>query len=143
MEFRAKVLLSGKTATGAQVPAEIVTALGSSRKPAVRATIGTYTYRSSIASMNGVFMLPISAEVRAATGTTANDEITINLELDTDPREITVPDDLATALDPESRRRFDALSYSAKRRLVTPIEDAKTTETRQRRITKTAIDLRG
>ncbi|PRY34580.1 DUF1905 domain-containing protein [Umezawaea tangerina] len=141
MHFRAKVLLSGKTATGVQVPDEVVTALGPSRKPPVRATIDTYTYRTSVASMGGVFMLPISAEVRTATGVAAGDDIDITLEPDTDPRDITIPADLDSAFTPETRHRFNALSYSAKPRLVTPIEDAKTPETRQRRITKIITDL--
>jgi uncharacterized protein YdeI (YjbR/CyaY-like superfamily) len=57
--FRATIELAGKTATGVEVPDECVTALGSSRRPAVHATIAGYTYRSSVASMRGRFMLPI------------------------------------------------------------------------------------
>jgi uncharacterized protein YdeI (YjbR/CyaY-like superfamily) len=64
------------------------------------------------------------------------------VELDTAPREVVVPEDLAAAMDPEARRRFDALSYSAIRRLVMLVEDAKTAETRQRRIAKTVEGLR-
>ena len=64
MRFRATLELGGKTATGISVPAEVVAALGSSKKPAVRVTINGYTYRSTVASVGGVFMLPVSAEVR-------------------------------------------------------------------------------
>src|SRR2546430_12207801 len=68
MKFRATIELAGKTATGIEVPATVVAKLGSSKKPAVRVTIKGYTYRSTIATMAGRFMLPISAEVREAAG---------------------------------------------------------------------------
>ena len=138
MRFRATIQGTGKTAAGIQVPNEVVEALGPSRKPAVRATINGFTYRSSVASMGGVFMLGVSNEVRRSAGVAAGQEVDVDLELDTEPREVIVPPDLAAALaaDDAARRAFEALSYSNKRRIVIPIEDAKTPETRQRRIDK-------
>ena len=65
MRFRATIKLGGKTATGIQVPAEIVESLGSSKRPAVRVTINGYTYRSTVASWAGSLMLPVSAEQSA------------------------------------------------------------------------------
>src|SRR6476660_9507912 len=58
--FRTKILESGKTAAGIQVPPEVVAALGSSKKPAVRVTLNGYAYRSTVAVMDGKFMLPVS-----------------------------------------------------------------------------------
>lgn len=135
---------TGKTAAGIQVPNEVVTALGSSRKPAVRATINGFTYRTSVASMGGVFMLGVSNDVRQKAGVEAGQEVDVDLELDTEPREIVVPPDLAAALaaDDTARRAFEALSYSNKRRIVEPIEAAKAAETRQRRIDKAIERLR-
>jgi hypothetical protein len=141
MKFRAEVQLDGKTATGIRVPEEIVAALGPSKRPAVRVTIGDYSYRSSVASMGGVFMLGISAEVRQNTGVAAGDEIEVDLEIDNEPREVTVPPVLASALDGDAKRFFEGLSYSNKRRIVYSIEEAKTAETRQRRIDKAIISL--
>ncbi|WP_243633293.1 YdeI/OmpD-associated family protein [Paenibacillus xerothermodurans] len=68
----------------------------------------------------------------------------VNIELDTEPRELTVPPDFSAALDrvPEARRYFDGLSYSSKSRFVVSIEGAKTAETRQRRIEKAVITLK-
>ncbi len=139
MRFRAPLLLSGKTATGFEVPADVVAGLGPSKKPAVTVTInGGYTYRSSVASMGGKFMLPVSGEHRAGAGIAAGDEVDVDLELDMQPREVSVPDDLAAALDadPAARSLFDGLSYSNKLRHVLAIEGAKTAETRERRIAK-------
>jgi len=136
MKFRAKVLLAGKTATGIRVPAKVVESLGPSRRPAVRVTINGYTYRSSVASLGGAFMVGISAEVRSLAGVAAGDQVDVDIELDTEPREVTVPSDFAAALkrDADAKRFFDTLSYSNKRRFVLSIEGAKTAETRQRRI---------
>jgi hypothetical protein len=144
MRFRAVIELGGKTATGIQVPTEVVESLGPSRRPPVRVTINSYTYRSSVASMGGRFMLPVSAEVRGSAGVAAGDEVDVDLELDTEPREVTVPPDFTEALDhdPDARRNFDGLSYSHRLRYVLSIEDAKTAETRQRRIAKSVSELR-
>jgi hypothetical protein len=144
MKFRAVVELSGKSATGIEVPAEVVDALGSGKRPAVRATINGFTYRSSVGSMGGRFLLPVSAQIRAGAGLAAGDEVEVDLELDTEPRTVTVPADLAAALDadPAAQRAFDRLSYSHQLRYVQPIEDAKSAETRQRRIDKTVSELR-
>ncbi|HEX2357176.1 MAG TPA: YdeI/OmpD-associated family protein [Micromonosporaceae bacterium] len=144
MRFRATVELGGKTATGIEVPEDVVTGLGQGRRPKVTVTIRGYTYRSSVAPMGGRFMLPVSAEVRDGAGVAAGDEIDVDIEPDTEPREIEVPVDLANALDrdAEARRVFDGLSYSRKQRLVLPIEAAKTAETRQRRVARAIETLR-
>lgn len=144
MRFRATIEQAGKTATGIEVPAEVVTGLGSSKRPAVRVTLNGYTYRSTVASMGGRFMVGVSAQVREAAGVAGGDTLDVDIELDTEPREVTVPKELAAALkkEPEARRVFDGLSYSRKRLLALPIEEAKTPETRQRRLDKAMSALR-
>lgn len=143
MRFRATILATGKTAAGIEIPPEIVESLGSSRKPAVRVTIDGFAYRSTVATMNGVYMVGVSNDVRKAAGVAAGDTVDIELELDTEPREVVVPADLAAALaaDPEAQSFFNGLSYSNKRRIVMPIDDARTPETRQRRIDKSVAAL--
>jgi hypothetical protein len=144
MQFRAVIQLGGKTATGIQVPSAVVAGLGSSKRPAVHVTINGYTYRSTVAPMGGVFMLPVSAEVRERAGVAAGDEVDVDLELDTEPRAVSVPPDFADALDRDvdARQFFDGLSYSNKRRFVLSIEGAKTAETRRRRIVNAVSTLR-
>ncbi len=95
MRFRATIEQAGKTATGIEVPEKVVSALGSSKRPAVKATINGYTYRSSVASMGGRFMLGISADVREKAGVSGGDKVDVDLELDTEPREVTAPPDFA------------------------------------------------
>ncbi len=136
MRFRTTVVLGGKTATGIEVPPEVVAALGPSRRPAVQVTIGGHTYRSTVAVMGGRSMLPISAERRVLAGVAAGDEVDVDLEPDLEPRTVAVPADLAAALDgdPAARHRFDSLAYSHQLRHVLAVEGAKTPETRARRV---------
>jgi hypothetical protein len=144
MRFRTTILQSDKTATGIRVPAEIVEALGAGKRPKVNVTIRGYTYRSSIAVMGGDYMVGVSADNRAGAGVAGGDEVDVDLELDTEPREVTVPPDLAAALDaePAARRTFDGLSYSNKSWHTLQIAGAKSDETRRRRIAKSVEALR-
>lgn len=144
MRFRATIQLNGKTATGIPVPPEVVASLGASKRPPVRVTLNGYTYRSTVAPMGGVFMLPVSAEVREGAHVAAGDEVDVDIEPDTEPREVIVPPDFVDALDQDAdaKRFFEGLSYSHKRRWVLSIEEAKTAETRQKRIAKAVSELR-
>jgi hypothetical protein len=143
MRFRTKILQSGKTAAGIEVPAKVVAALGSKRPP-VRATINGFTYRTSVASMGGKFMLGVPPEFREGAHVAAGDTVDVELELDTEPREVSVPPDFATALgrDAKAKKFFEGLTYSNQRRLVIAIETIKSAEARERRIAKTVEGLR-
>jgi hypothetical protein len=142
MRFRTTIQLAGKTATGIQVPAEIIESLGAGKKPAVRVTLRGHTYRTTVASRGDRYLVGESAENRASAGVAAGDELDVEIELDTEPREITVPSDLADALaaDTEAGTFFESLTYSQKRWYVEPIEQAKKAETRERRLAK-ALDM--
>lgn len=144
MRFHATIEQSGKTATGIRIPDEVVEALGSGKRPAVKVTINGYTYRNTVAVMGGVYMVGVSAEHRAGSGVAGGDEVDVDIELDTEPREVVVPDDFAAALDaePKARATFDGLSYSNRSWHVLSIIGAKTDETRQRRIGKSVEMLR-
>src|SRR5918998_3406086 len=118
MEFRATVVLGGKTATGIQVPDEIVEALGTGKRPPVVVTVGGYTYRTTVAPMGGAFWIPLAAEHREAAGVAAGEEVDVAVELDSAPREVPVPDDLAAAFDDDARSAFDGLAYSHRKEWV-------------------------
>jgi len=144
VRFRTKVLLAGKTATGVEVPSKVVEALGSTKRPLVRVTINGYTYRSAIAPMGRVFMLGISEDVRNKAGVAGGDTVDVDVELDTQPRDVAVPPELAKALakDAKAKKYFESLSYSGKNRLVAPIANGKTAETRERNVAKAMEALR-
>lgn len=144
MRFRATIRLAGKSATGIPVPAEVVSGLGSSKRPAVLVTINGFSYRSTVSSMRGEYMLSLSGERREAAGVAAGDEVEVELTLDAAPREVEVPPDLAAALDgdPLAKQAFEKLAYSHQLRHVLSVEGTKNPETRLRRIEKALAMLR-
>lgn len=144
MRFRVRLESNGKTAVGMQVPDEVVASLDKGKRPPVRVTINGYTYRSTVASRGGRFLLGVSAENRAGAKVAAGDEVDVDMELDAEPREVTVPPDFAAALDDDAAAKqfFDGLSYSRKQWFVLNIENAKTDQTRKRRIVNAVVQLR-
>ena len=142
MEFRTTVDLGGKTATGLQVPDDVVAALGGGKRPPVTVTLGGYAYRTTVAPMGGAFWIPLAAEHREAAGVRAGQEVDVRVELDTAPREAPLPEDLAAALDDSARAFFDGLAPSHRKEWVRWVEEAKKPETRAARVERTAEALR-
>jgi hypothetical protein len=141
MTFTATVLLEGTTATGFEVPPSYVDELGGGKRPAVVVTVNGYSYRSTVMPYAGKILLPLAAEHRAAAAVKAGETIEITLTLDTAPRTVDVPTDLAEALDVAGlRAAFDKLSFTHRKEHVRAIEDAKSADTRLRRIAK-ALDM--
>lgn len=141
MTFSTTIRQDGNN-TGIEIPEEVVLALGAGRRPPVVVTVNGYAYRSTVAVMGGAYMVSLSAAHRAASGLAGGDTVEVDVELDTAPRTVEVPSDLAAALDadPAARATFDGLSNSNKGWHVSQITGAKTDETRQRRIAK-SIDM--
>ena len=142
--FTTTILLDDKVnATGIRVPAEAIAALGGKKKPPVIVSINGFTYRSTVAAYGDVYMLPLSQERRAAAGVAPNDVVEVTLELDTEPRTVEVPDDLAAALAAKrgARAAFDALAYSTRKEHVRQVVEAKAQETRERRIARIVAQL--
>src|SRR5262245_23363435 len=142
MKFKATVIPSGN-ATGVEIPREVVAGLGSGRRPPVTVRINGHTWRTRVALMRGQCLVGISAANRAASRIAEGDIVVVDLKLDTAPRIVAQPPDLAKALrgDAEGRAAFDRLPFGLKRKHVAAIDGAKTPETRQRRITKLVTAL--
>jgi uncharacterized protein DUF1905/bacteriocin resistance YdeI/OmpD-like protein len=142
--FRTRLLAAGKTAAGVEVPEKVVLGLGSTKRPLVKVTINGYTYRSAIAPMGGKYMLGVSNDVRAHTGVAPGQTIDVDVELDTEKRDVEVPAELARALatDAKAKQYFDSLSYSRKYALAAPIANGKTPETRERNLAKAMAELK-
>ena len=143
MKFRAKVIPSGN-ATAVEVPTDVMKALGSGPRPLIAVTVNGHTWRSRVALMRGQRLVGISAANRAASGIAEGDVVEVDLKLDTEPRVVPEPPDLAKALndDPEARAAFERLPYGLRRKHVAAIEEAKTPEVRQRRIAKLVATMR-
>jgi bifunctional DNA-binding transcriptional regulator/antitoxin component of YhaV-PrlF toxin-antitoxin module len=142
VSFNTTILQMGNN-TGINVPDEVVEKLGAGKKPPVIVTVNDFTYRNTIAVMGGKFMIGVSADIRSKTGIKGGDKVKVTLELDTKPREVEVPADFQRLLDKNSKARqfFETLSYSNKQRYVLPLGQARTEETRQRRMEKAINDL--
>ncbi|HJZ76604.1 MAG TPA: YdeI/OmpD-associated family protein [Vicinamibacterales bacterium] len=142
MKFKAKVIPSGN-ATGIEVPKDVVEALRSGARPAITVTINGHAWRSRVARMRGQCLVGISAANRVASGIAEGDIVVVDLKLDTAPRVVAPPPDLARALrnHPEARLAFDRLAFGLKRKHVGTIDSAKTPETRQRRIAKLVTSM--
>jgi hypothetical protein len=143
MKFRARVELHGKTATGIEVPADVVAALGAGSRPPVTVTVGGHSYRTTATRMGGRFLVPLSAENRAAADVAAGDEVEVDIVPDAAPREVEVPADLAEALalDDAAQATFDSLSFTHRKEWVRWVEEAKKPETRATRLAKTVEAL--
>src|SRR4051812_25142391 len=144
MRFRTTIQQNGKTAMGFEVPPDVVEALGAGKRPPVTVTINGYTYRNTVAVMGGTYMVGVAAEHRAPAGIVGGEEVDVDLELDSAPREVTVPPELAAALDaePAARATFDRLSYSNKSWHVLQVTGTNNPETRARRIEKSVGALK-
>lgn len=143
IEFDAVLQQAGKTATGIEVPDDVVTGLGGGKRPPVKVTINGFTYQTTIAPMGGSFWIPVSAERRDGAGIAARDEVRVAVELDSGPRAVDVPDDLAAGLaaEPGVRATFDALAFTHRKEFVRWVTDAKRPETRANRVAKTVAQV--
>jgi hypothetical protein len=142
MKLRAKIEGKAEGAAGIVVPDRVVAELSDSKRPKVKVTVNGFTYRSSIASMGGKFMVGVSRDVRDQAGVEAGGTYEFELVLDTEPRVVTVPADLKAALarDAKAKKFFEGLAYSHQLRHVLAIEGTKVAETRARRVAK-AIEM--
>jgi hypothetical protein len=136
--FKTTLLHEGNL-TAIEVPFDPKTVFGKTRVP-VKVTLNGYTYRSTIASMGGRFLIPLRKSNREAAGLTGDETLEVRLDVDTEVREIKPPADLAKALKaaPPAWDRWRELSFSHQREYATAVEEAKRPETRTRRI-ETAV----
>jgi hypothetical protein len=137
MKFRAKVIPSGN-ATAVEIPSSVRSALGGGARPAIAITINGHTWRSRVALMRGQCLVGISAANRTASGISEGDLVEVHLQLDEEPRVVSEPADLKSALDqdPRVRAKFERLPPGLRRKHVASVEGAKTTAVRDRRIAK-------
>jgi hypothetical protein len=141
--FTLELERAGKTATMFRVPFDLGEAFGRARPP-VKVTIRGYTWRTTPGVYDGVGHIVVNRAAKAATGVDAGDRVRIHMELDTEPRRVAVPRDLAAALaaEPEAKQAFSAMSFTHRREYVDWVKEAKRPETRARRISATVARVR-
>ena len=116
---------------------------GARRFPVV-ATVNGHSWRTTVTRMRGEFLLGLNRAVREEAGVESGDTVEVQVELDTAPREVAVPDTLAKALkeDSEARAAFDRLAYTHRKEFARWVADAKRDDTRQRRVVQAVEMLR-
>jgi hypothetical protein len=136
--FTVELERAAKTSARFPVPVDLAKLYGRARPP-LKVTIRGHTWRTTPGVYDGVAYVGLNKDVRAAAGVDAGDRVRVSIELDTEPRTVTVPDDLRSALarDDTAREAFEKLSYTHRREYVEWIEQAKRPETRARRIAGT------
>lgn len=131
---------------GIVVPDEVIAELGVGKRPLVAVTLnGSYRFVYTVAVMGGRNMIGFSAAHRAASGLAGGDEVDVELQLETAPREIDMPAELTAALaaDPDAAAAFEKLSFTFRKEHARAISEAKADDTRQRRLDKIMAGLRG
>jgi hypothetical protein len=143
--FHTTLISGGGNTTGIEIPEEVVLGFGRGKRVPVVVTVNGYEFRNTIAFMGGQYLVGVSAAHRAASGLKAGDDIEVTLEVDDAPRVVEVPPELAEALaaDPVAAAAWQRLSYSHQRRHAEPIVEAKSPETKARRVEKTVAALHG
>lgn len=143
--FRAELRGAGDSGgAGFDVPHDVAAALSDAKRPPVTVTINGHAFRTRLAVYGTQPMVGVSKANRAAAGIDIGDAFDVAIALDTAPREIDVPPDLAEALgaEPAAAEAFERLSYSHRREYVQWITEAKRPETRARRVAGTLDRLR-
>jgi hypothetical protein len=120
------------------VPDDVVAGLGGGKRPVVLVTVNGHSYRTTVASMGGRYLGPLSAENRERPETTSRSRS------NSTPLAAPSPSwaDLDAALDPEARAYFNSLAFTHRQEWVRWIEEAKKPETRTARVAKTVAALR-
>src|SRR5579859_2268244 len=133
LTFQATVGGSGNVV---DVPPEILAALGTARRPAVRVVVNGVELRTTLAAYGGGSQIGFRRELREAARLVPGETVEVRIALDLEPREVPLPDDLAAALDadPDARRIFDGLSFTNRKEYASWVLAAKTTATRKGRV---------
>ncbi|MCL8252991.1 YdeI/OmpD-associated family protein [Aeromicrobium fastidiosum] len=141
--FTTRLLQMGNN-VGIEVPEDVVLGFGAGRRVPVTVTLNGHTYPSTIATMGGRFLVPVSRAVREAAGVAGGEDHDVTLLHDTSPRRPDLPDDLAAALDSAGlREAFDALPPGRAKEHVRTVVDAKKAATRAARVQKVVDALSG
>lgn len=128
--------------TGIVVPENNLLELNGGKKPPVKVNVNGYEYQSTIASMSGYFLIPLSKEHRTKTGLKGNDEVEVILELESKNREVEIPNELVQILELNHLMDvFQRLSYSTRKEFVRIIADAKKEETKIKRLNQVIQQL--
>jgi hypothetical protein len=126
-----------------EVPFDVGEVFGEKRAP-VKGTVNGTPFRGRVAVYGGKYYLGFRKEIRDQARIDAGDEVEIEIDVDTAPRVVEVPEDLARVLnkDKEIAEFFEGLSFTHRKEYVNWVNEAKKQDTRDRRVAKTVEMLR-
>jgi hypothetical protein len=128
------------------IPKDVAAKLGGLKgMPKIQAVIAGTPYRGSLMPMgDGTYCLGVLKSIQEAAGVGQGDTISVELALDTAPRTVELPKDLARAIagDKKATAAWEALSFTTKKEMALSIEGAKRPETRERRLAQALESLR-
>jgi bifunctional DNA-binding transcriptional regulator/antitoxin component of YhaV-PrlF toxin-antitoxin module len=120
-----------------EIPDINLAEIGGNKRAPLKITINGYTYQSTATGVDGKCMVVFPTRDREASGAAAGDRITVTLELDDGYRHVDAPATLSEALTLNGlSEAFHNLTYSKRKEFARQVSDAKTEETRARRIEK-------
>ena len=124
-----------------EIPFDVRAVFGAAR-PKVKVIVNGVALRTTVAVYGGRSYVGFRKEIQEAAGITIGDRIKVGVELDTAPREVDVPEDLARALakDKSAKKLFEGLAFTHRKEYVRWIDEAKKPETRVRRVAR-AIEM--
>ncbi len=119
--------------------------LGATKRSPVTVAVGDRSVEARIAVMAGDIVIGLSKAARAALSVEIGQALDVTLTVDTAPREVTVPPELAAALaaNPAAQKAYDALAYSHRKEHATWVGEAKQQETRDRRAAQAVEKILG
>jgi hypothetical protein len=135
----------GGGGTLVRIPPHVAAELGLKGMPKINAVIAGTPYRGSLMPMgDGTYCLGVLKSIQEAAGVGQGDSITIDIELDIEPRIVSLPIDLAQAIegDQTAAAAWEALSYTDKKEMAGSLYGAKRKETRERRLAQALETLR-
>jgi hypothetical protein len=140
--YQTTVIGFGKHAS-IEVPEAILAQLGGNRRAPLKVTVNGYTYQSTATGVDGKCMVVFPTRDRQASGARAGERIQVTLELDNGYRQVDVPASLQTALKANNLgEAFHDLIYSKRKEFARLIADAKSPETKERRLQKIIVELK-
>ncbi len=140
--YRTTVIGNGNHAA-LEVPEEILKELGTNKRAPLKVTINGYTFQTTATGVGGKCMIPFAMKDREGSKTKAGDEIQVTVELDSGHREVDMHPELVQALKKAKLfETFEARTYSKRKEFARQVNEAKTNETRERRIQKVLESLR-
>jgi bifunctional DNA-binding transcriptional regulator/antitoxin component of YhaV-PrlF toxin-antitoxin module len=141
VKYETEVLGEGNHAS-LLIPDWVLEELKTNKRAPLKVTVNGHTYQSTAVGVAGECRVVFPSAERKAAKVASGDIVEVTLELDSGYREVEVPKELITALKSQGlTKTFADLSYSKRKEFARQVSEAKTEETRIRRIDKVLAAL--